>query len=118
MSFKTLTTIKQVDEWLDSSKNQPVLFFKHSTRCPISQEAYEQFEQFQFTDEATRLKMGLIFVIEHRDVSNYLEEKIGVRHESPQAILVENQQVLWHDSHRALTISAFQQAVKLANKEK
>lgn len=115
MDYQVLRTIKQVDEWLESSQKQPVLFFKHSTRCPISLEAFEEFERFQATEEAKQLRLGLIHVIEDREVSNYLAEKTGVKHESPQAILVLNQQVLWHDSHRNLYVVAFQEAVKSMN---
>jgi len=115
MNWESLTRTEQVDELLERSERQPVLFFKHSTRCPISHGAYGELERFQSSDEAKRLKIALILVIEHRDVSNRLAEATRIKHESPQAILIENQKVLWHASHGELTESAFKQAAALPN---
>lgn len=38
-----------------------------------------------------------------RAVSRHIAEKTGVTHQTPQALLVRNGEVLWHDSHGAIT---------------
>jgi len=76
------------------------LYFKHSTRCPIS--AYAKMEVDGFLKEKPDdVDFELIDVIADRDRSNQLEQDLGVRHESPQAILTSDDgAVLWHNSHR------------------
>lgn len=53
-------------------------------------------------------------VIEERPVSLGFAEKVGVQHESPQALLLKNGQVVWHDSHWGITQSALKEAVTKA----
>lgn len=50
-------------------------------------------------------------VIEERPVSLALAERVGVKHESPQALLIKDGRALWHDSHRAITTEALVSAV-------
>jgi bacillithiol system protein YtxJ len=38
-------------------------------------------------------------VIAHRPVSNTIEQRFGIRHESPQAILLQGGEVVWARSH-------------------
>lgn len=42
-------------------------------------------------------------VIEDRPVSNEIAARLGVKHESPQAILVRGGKAVWHASHRQVT---------------
>ena len=64
-----------------------VVLFKHSTRCPISAAADQEYRAFAkgHPDAAVFTHLDLIA---HRDVSNAIAERLGVRHESPQAIIV------------------------------
>lgn len=75
------------------------LLFKHSTQCPISSEAHKEMQKFE---TITNLPIYIVHVIEDRALSNHIENVLGLRHESPQAILIENKKVLWHDSHRKI----------------
>lgn len=69
--------------------------FKHSTQCPISSEAADEVKSVE-----TRLPLYWINVIEQRDLSNWVEDVYGVRHESPQLLLIENGVVKESWSHR------------------
>jgi len=53
----------------------------------------------------------LVRVIEERPVSLGLADRIGLRHESPQAILIKDGKPLWHDSHYRITVDALKAAV-------
>ncbi len=81
------------------------LVFKRSPTCPLSLDAEEAFERFVAGipgDGADRF--WRVDVISRRDVSRRIAEDVGVRHESPQALLlVGGRRVLWHASHRAIT---------------
>ncbi|WP_134701476.1 bacillithiol system redox-active protein YtxJ [Ammoniphilus sp. YIM 78166] len=107
--------INSVEEWKEkwaSSSQQPILVFKHSTACPVSAEALREFEQYVI--EASEQKVGffLVKVIESRPVSNQIAEDSQLKHESPQAILFENEKVIWNASHWKITKESLQEAIK------
>lgn len=54
---------------------------------------------------------AIVRVIEERPISLALADRVGVKHESPQALLIKDGQALWHDSHRAITTDALISAV-------
>ena len=53
----------------------------------------------------------MVRVIEERPVSLALSDRVGVRHQSPQALLIHGGQALWNDSHGAITVDALKAAV-------
>jgi bacillithiol system protein YtxJ len=53
-------------------------------------------------------------VIEERPVSLALAERVGVQHQSPQALLIRNGAALWNASHHDITTEALQNAVAAA----
>lgn len=46
-----------------------------------------------------RFQYALVTVQTHRDLLNTIAERLGVRHETPQAILVRAGRALWSASH-------------------
>lgn len=94
---------------LERSSSQPLLLFKHSTRCPISAGAHKEVEAYLSGTPREGVTYGLIYVIEDRDVSNEAADRLGVKHESPQAILIKDGQAVWHTSHSSITKSALQE---------
>ena len=45
-----------------------------------------------------------------RPVSIALAERTGVRHESPQALLLRDARVVWHASHYQIHLTALEKA--------
>lgn len=64
------------------------LVFKHSTRCNVSETAAEAVRAATFT-----LPLYWVNVIEQRALSDWIERFYGVRHESPQLLLIKNGRV-------------------------
>lgn len=86
--------------------DKPFFIFKHSTQCPISAAAHDAFELFiKLNPEVPHVAVK---VIEQRELSNKIADVFGVQHQSPQAILLNGSNVLWHDSHRKLTKEEFE----------
>ena len=100
-----ITTILQWEEALADSCTKPLLLFKHSTSCPTSSGAYEELTNWVEDAKELFLNIGIVHVIEHRSVSNAITEQLGIKHESPQVILLSNGRVLWHESHWSITYS-------------
>ena len=109
---KELNDLTEFENMWQASHERPVLFFKHSTSCPISVRAYQQFQQYLEDEASQHAQNALIIVQTARPVSNRLAELSGVKHESPQAILVRNGQAVWHDSHFELKKHTLAAAVK------
>jgi bacillithiol system protein YtxJ len=109
--FKEITSLNEVDEILDESCQRKILIFKHSTTCPISGHAWHEAQNF-IRESSDKCLVVMIKVIESRPVSNLVAEKLGVVHQSPQAILIYNQQVLWKASHYDITQDNIEKALK------
>ncbi len=100
LNWIQLTTKDQLNEALASSSEQPVLFFKHSTRCSISTMALSRFESNWNKDAAC--KIYFLDLITYREISNLLAEKTHVVHQSPQVIVVANDQVIYTETHNGI----------------
>lgn len=87
MKWNTINTENDLDKALDSSNNQPVLIFKHSTRCSISSATLDRIERNWKGDISEKVNPYFLNLIEHRNLSNKVAEVSGVSHESPQALL-------------------------------
>ncbi len=100
---------RDLEQLLDRSKTNPVLIFKHSTQCPISTQAYEEFAEF--VESIENLMCGAVLVIENRRLSNDIAARFGIRHESPQALLIKDGRVVWHASHWSITADSLNDAL-------
>ena len=109
--MRPLTSLDALVTALASSATQPLLLFKHSETCGLSLQANEQMESL-VADPAWDMPVHLVSVQMSRPVSNAIAERLGVRHASPQLLLVHNGQVAWHTSHLAITVSAVHAAVE------
>lgn len=78
------------------------IVFKHSSTCPISAAARDRFLAWlEGADPA--LPVYEVLVIEDRPLSQRVAADLGIEHQSPQAILLEDGKALWHASHWAIT---------------
>lgn len=85
------------------------LLFKHSLICPISARAYSRYTTF--LQEHDELPSAWLDVIEQRPLSRAAAERTGIRHESPQAILLRNGRAVWNASHDAITVESLAAAL-------
>lgn len=103
--FESLENTNALEELFRLSHDHPVILFKHSLTCPISSAAYNQMSQL--TED-----VALVVVQRAREVSNEVETRTGIRHESPQAIILRNGQAVWNASHWRVTSDAVEQAMR------
>jgi len=115
-SIREIQRLKELDEALTISSQRPVLFFKHSLTCPISMRAYN--ELISYLQEADpEVSYNLITVQKARPISNEIASRLGVRHETPQALLVRNGREIWNASHFAITSSTLRRAIEEHKKQ-
>ncbi len=110
--LKALRHLSDLDRLLDDSTRRPVLLFKHSYSCGTSAEALDQL--LEHLDDARRVEAdyAVVTVQTHRDVSNAVSARLGVRHETPQALLIRDGRVLWSASHFRVTADAVAKAME------
>lgn len=109
--LKELVDVEDLEEVWETSKKKPTLVFKHSTTCPVSADAFEQFQQF-LSENKEDLGAYFVKVRESRPVSNAIAEELGVVHQSPQIILVNSHEAKWDTSHFNITVEAITDALK------
>ncbi|MDF2720465.1 MAG: ral stress protein [Paenibacillus sp.] len=114
MEWTQLESEKQWLNLLETSAESDVLVFKHSTSCPISAEAYEQFLSYLHKDANPDVEYALVHVIEDRPVSNLIAQTLNVKHESPQVLFVRGRKAVWHTSHWRITASALREQLNEA----
>jgi len=73
-----------------------------------------EMERFVQSDGADAVPVYLNLVVESRPVSNAIAETLGIRHESPQLLLVSGRAATWHTSHGNIRAERVHQAVATA----
>jgi bacillithiol system protein YtxJ len=105
-----LSDLDMLEAAIAESLQRPVLLFKHSRTCGISCEALDQLHS-HLDRAAGDLACKMITVQSHRRVSDNAAERLGVRHETPQAILLRDGRVVWKASHFRITADELARAV-------
>jgi bacillithiol system protein YtxJ len=100
-----LRSLSQLDDVLRSSSSAPQVIFKHSTRCIISKMALEQLED-NLSEIPEHANLLLLDLLNHRDVSSAIAEKLRVHHESPQVVVIKNGEAVFHESHHSIDAHA------------
>lgn len=92
------------------------IYFKHSTRCPISGAAKMEMDQFLRKNEesgAYTFDYELIDVLANRPRAVEIATQLNIQHESPQIIIVkDDKEVIWTASHRAITVANIKTALQ------
>lgn len=113
-----LQHIEQLDRLLSESHTRPLLLFKHSFSCGVSAEALDELIDHLNADIVAAgvpdPHYAIVTVQTHRDVSNAVSMKLGVRHETPQALLIRDGRVIWSASHFRVTAEAMKKALTSA----
>ena len=92
-----LATLADLDAAVERSHERPIVIFKHSATCGTSVMALGEIEDFVAGRPAAD-----VFIASVQSASRVTAEiaaRFRVRHESPQALIVNRGVVLWHASH-------------------
>ena len=93
-----------LESLLTDSRQKPVIVFKHSNACSISARAYREMEKVD--------GVNILEVQSARDVSRELANRTGVRHETPQVIILRGGKAVWNASHFDVTAADVKRAVE------
>ncbi|MFJ5965281.1 bacillithiol system redox-active protein YtxJ [Bacillus sp. NPDC093026] len=107
MSKQLIETEDQFNQL--TNQDGTFILFKHSLTCPISQAAFQEFEAF--ASEHEDIPSYFLQIQSARELSSYVAEETGVKHESPQALIFNGGKVKWHASHSNITKEALEQNI-------
>lgn len=99
MNWIHLNDLQQLDQVVRDSEHKPVLLFKHSTRCSISDMAKARLDRSNLFDSMDAYYLDLIAF---RSISQAIAERFGVHHESPQILLIRNGECILDASHNGI----------------
>jgi len=108
--FVPIANVAALGPLFFTSRARPTALFLHDPGCPISRAAYRQMARLG--DE-----IPLVDVRRAHGLSRVVEERSGVRHESPQVIVLRQGRAVWSASHYAITTQAVTDALHQAHGE-
>ena len=109
LSWNHLTDLGGLNEIIVLSEQQPVLIFKHSTRCSISRMALKQFEnEFNLQD---KIAIYYLDLLEFRSISNEIASRFKIEHQSPQIVLIKNGAIIHDASHSDIDALKLQEMI-------
>ena len=111
VDLQRLTSPDQVDTLLEESESRPVLLFKHSVSCGTSAYALDELREVLDRPQADDVRYVVVVVQSDRETSNAVASRLGVRHETPQALILRGGRVVWNASHHRLTADTIARAV-------
>jgi len=110
-SLMPLVDVQSLDAAIAESRERPVLLFKHSRYCGVSCEALDELQTHMEGPAGGAVSYKMITVQTHRPVSDAAAERLGIRHETPQAILLRDGKVVWNASHFRITATQLDRIV-------
>lgn len=95
-----LKDLGQLNEIISISNENPVIIFKHSTRCSVSRMALKQFEnEYDVETLCCNVSTYFLDLLEYRTISNEIAIRFGVNHQSPQLLLIKDGKSVYDVSH-------------------
>lgn len=96
-----LTDASQIDSIRKASFQRPQLIFKHSTRCSISHMAKSRLER---AGAPAGIDFHHLDLLAYRALSDQVARDFHVHHESPQVILLQQGELVFDESHNAISM--------------
>jgi bacillithiol system protein YtxJ len=90
--FIEIGNVASLDEFLAGSNGAAAVLFKHSNTCGVSSRAYAEMSKMHHP-------VGLVTVQQARAVSDEIEKRWQVAHETPQVLIIRDGKVVWDASH-------------------
>src|SRR5678815_1876122 len=106
-----LDRLDQLEQLLAESQARPLLLFKHSYSCGISLEALDEIVD-HLNQESLDARYAMVTVQTHRELSNAVASRLGIRHQTPQAIVVRDGRAVWSASHFRVNAGEIRKALE------
>lgn len=98
----SLSSVEQLSEIKERSKTRPQFIFKHSTTCGISRMVLGMFSR-SYPFDGNKADLYYLDLHSNREVSNEVGITFQVVHQSPQLLVIKNEETVFHTSHGAIS---------------
>lgn len=116
MNWIDLNSTEKLAEATAESTTRPVLLFKHSTTCSISNTVLNRLERNWNKEELVGTTVYLLDLLSHRNISHEISRQFNVQHESPQVLLIQNEKSVYVCSHFDINYSSIQKEIEKLKK--
>jgi bacillithiol system protein YtxJ len=99
MNWIEINSQEKLAEAKAASNSKPVMLFKHSTTCSISNTALNRLERNWKEEEAGGTKAYYLDLLRHRNISQAIAHLFNVEHQSPQVLIIQNEKSVYDRSH-------------------
>src|SRR5689334_6893688 len=106
--FKEIVDVPALDEFLAGTNGSAAILFKHSKTCGVSSRAYREMANLH-------QPIGIVIVQNARPVSDEIQKRWSLPHETPQVLIVREGSLVWDASH--FSVKAADVEAALANAE-
>jgi bacillithiol system protein YtxJ len=111
MKWIELKELDQVQQIKHESAQQPVLIFKHSSRCNISRASLDRLERKWDSAEMAHVKPYFLDLLSFREISNQLADQFKVEHESPQVLVIADGKSILNLTHFQIDYDSIKNAI-------
>ncbi len=94
---------------IENSNTKNVVIFKHSTRCIISKTVLKNFENEAENSNTENIDFYYLDLLNYRNISNEIAEQFNITHQSPQVILIKNEEAVYNASHDGISLETIKQ---------
>ena len=110
LEWQDLETSGDLRTLIRRSHDIPVVIFKHSVRCGASAIVKRRLEEdWDLQNDA--VDTYLLDLVAHRDLSNEVAKAFGVRHQSPQVLIIKDGRSIFDASHGDVSAATIRQAL-------
>jgi bacillithiol system protein YtxJ len=103
--WKAITDNSQLVEIENESYNKPVVVFKNSSRCGISQSMLSIFQEDMRQENTGGISFYLLDIVNNRSISASIAQQFNLQHESPQLLVIENGECTYYKNHWDISFS-------------
>jgi bacillithiol system protein YtxJ len=110
LSWQYIQGAEEIINIKNGLTEQTVLFFKHSHRCGLSELILDDLEK-DWRRSPQEVRLIFVDVWQQRAIANLIAEEFGIKHHSPQAILVRKGKVIYQQSHGRIKVVDIEKAL-------
>jgi len=99
MNWEKITSVEDLKNINQISENHKVMIFKHSTSCSISATVLARMERKWNVEKANNIVPYYLDLLSFREISTHIAQHYGIKHESPQVLLIEKGKCIYDASH-------------------
>ena len=109
-TWNILETEEQLEDAIQKSFEKPVVFYKHSRTCGVSARSKYMLEgEWDFAEDD--IEFYYLDLLAYRYISKEIADRFGIRHQSPQIIIVKNGEAVYDISHHRISVPVIHRAL-------